>query len=1442
MIPYARFYRAFGIRRPEFLLAPPLPTINKLNFPFFSVYHYFGTGVGDLGPSQSDPMIAAQPSLSVIEHIDHLSELEGNPRRLPVALTMLIRKHRTLNNRFVPLKRLDTVARNQRTLIAFNYSLIDTAYRYPRNRLAIKFKNENKLSTVIDKVNQISKEISHQHYLMVDLPEFLPSISELRMAMRVTSPQVLQRFSDFDTFFLYQLWLWLGRDRSLSMFSKLSDEAARLTNIVFRDAGRFSVLNLGQVDSWRKLEREELQEVEDEDFKNGMKDKVTIQKSFLMMMVNMTSARSEIVPENIEDVDSPTEAEFDASAVSEDKDVSDTTQQEEQSEAPEDKNQIDSDEIDRALTSLDMIGTQMPVMDEDPDVSDIVDEHDASPEIKPLKIGKISQFSVQTPMRLKATQEDLDLPPYASNFMEVLNEVADSGALGAAEYRRLSEQSKSYLQIKAPDGSKLGDFIDVKPQDTEIKTIAKVPDIGNVFDKSMLESTLLDFTNNYVEKYLQRDVGSMVVSLQNSGVLIKDYEVQEINTVLGSYYSYSVGVKPIQGQPSVFHFRIPKVNEEGQFVVNGTKYFMRMQRGDLPIRKIHAGRVALTSYYGKVFVDRCSRKVHNYGRWICDQIRSMGIDDTNPLVSNMIPGHVYHNDSKLPRLYTTLSMEFVEFTVLNDRDDLGGSYRLYFDYNKRLETFGLGEDNSLEKDGSVVCGTHSDGSIVVMKDDLFFKSSFDSQSKTYSLTPIADLTYLLHLEDKNVPLDFAEVLVFGQPVPVGVVLAYYSGLSRLVKSLGIEPRIVPTGKRVHLQPHEWAMYFEDETWVFNRKDRMASMVLGGWRDYIKASINYPVHEFDKKDVYLNLLESKQLGARYIREIDLLKQMFIDPITNRLLVKLEEPTTWVGLLTRSCELLLTDEHPSEIDTAYMRIKGYERLAGAVYGELVRGLRVHNARGNKARHKLEHNPYAVWMAIAQDPSKEQVCETNPIQDLKEREAVTYSGTGGRSARTMSKRTRIYHRNEMGTISESTVDSSDVGVNVFTSANPQFNCLEGISNPYEKGKTGNSSLLSTSALVSPASDQDDPKRTLMVAIQHRHTVGCKSYRQNPVRTGYEQVVPHRVSSTYAVTAKKPGNVVSSSADGIIVKFDDGEEKGYQVGTSFGKASGLIIPHRLITPLKAGDRFEIGQAITYNPEFFEPDMINPKQIVWKSGITITTALLESTDTLEDSSAVSESVSDLLKTTVTNIRPIVVSFDNAVFRMVREGDNLETSDILCIIEDATGGSSRMLDEETINTLQALSSQTPTAKNKGFVARVEVFYHGDKADMSPSLRELADASDRALAKRCKAQGQKVFTGSVDSDYRVNNEPLFLDQAVINVYITSEVKVGVGDKGVFGNQLKTVFGRVFSDNCKTQSGVKVDAIFGAKSVDDRIVDSPIFIGTTAALLEVIAKKVIEAYES
>lgn len=67
------------------------------------------------------------------------------------------------------------------------------------------------------------------------------------------------------------------------------------------------------------------------------------------------------------------------------------------------------------------------------------------------------------------------------------------------------------------------------------------------------------------------------------------------------------------------------------------------------------------------------------------------------------------------------------------------------------------------------------------------------------------------------------------------------------------------------------------------------------------------------------------------------------------------------------------------------------------------------------------------------------------------------------------------------------------------------------------------------------------------------------------------------------------------------------------------------------------------------------------------------------------------------------------------------------------------------------------------------------------------------------------------------------------------------KGVFANQMKTVFSKVIQDVITTESGVVVDAVFGGKSINARIVNNPVDIGTTNTLLEVIGRKAFEIYK-
>lgn len=66
--------------------------------------------------------------------------------------------------------------------------------------------------------------------------------------------------------------------------------------------------------------------------------------------------------------------------------------------------------------------------------------------------------------------------------------------------------------------------------------------------------------------------------------------------------------------------------------------------------------------------------------------------------------------------------------------------------------------------------------------------------------------------------------------------------------------------------------------------------------------------------------------------------------------------------------------------------------------------------------------------------------------------------------------------------------------------------------------------------------------------------------------------------------------------------------------------------------------------------------------------------------------------------------------------------------------------------------------------------------------------------------------------------------------------------MFANQMKTVFSEVYDRPVYSESGLEIDAIFGQKSIDDRIVSNPAIIGTTTTLLEVGFFKALAVYRA
>ena len=1463
LIQYNNFYKSFGIRRLSQMVAPPLPMLTRLSIPANSYYHYVGVGALDDGPTEDTTALHKNRNRPfVLSTIKELTAQEGNPRLLTVPVDRIVRQHFTRNPRFRPMRDLSAVERDPQTIGIFNYSFLYRMYRYQRNIYSNLYRWKNIHDTVWSKIAQVAASSSRNQFIEFELPRVLPSVTMFNTMEHSMTQKLATAFSYSESIILLELWKWLGDDRDKSMIAKIDPKFYDRVNIIFRESNRFLVVNLGVLDSFRNPSKREKEENPELENKHAGADPERMQRNMLRLAMSLTAARDDTVPENLDDEDKkpdvkaenqlktgsvPEVVKVDPSGKSDKKPISpvDAPKVPKPHGTPTPETDQFVDEVDREEREEKELEENAAVLDQAPaPTEEEIFNSNIDADLESLATIADNVYGDE-PEEAEAIQ--YVIPEAHSPEQAIVahaNALADAGGWPATEYKRAIEAAGRYKHIEAPDKTPLGEFVKIHPHMTQIKEVTKIPDRQTIIDKTMIQTSLLDFDHRYVKDVMQRDVANMAVSLQNAGVLVQDYRVHEVEDITGGRMEYAIKVKPLQGTPSTLRFKMPRVEKDGSYRINGVTYRTRKQRGDLPLRKLSPTRVALTSYYGKVFIERSPKKVNDYGRWLRDNIMRIAVSSDLGIVTHIEPGEAFDPAFPAPRLYTMLAQGLRAFSIKVKRNGADSEWKMIFDHTRVHTLFGE-EANALTmvKGAShggkyVMFGTTSDGFVLVMdKNNAIYE--LDSKGEP---VPMPSMEEMLGLAGYKTPVEFAELRVFGKMIPVGVVLSYLMGLEELCKRLNIRPTVVPVGQRAGLVQGEWAINFQDETWKFSRDDVLATLVLGGWKDYRETTANYNHHEFNRRDVYLNVLEENGLSVRYLRELDLMAQMFIDPIAKELLAEMKEPQTWTELLLRATSLLETDQHPHELDARYMRIKGYERFSGLLYNELVRSLRVHNAKGAKAMHPLEINPYAVWIAISEDPAKDQSLEINPIKELKEIEAVTYAGTGGRSGRSMVKRTRAFHPTDKGIISEATSDSSDVGINTFLTADPKFKNLRGMADPYIVGKSGATSGLSTSTLISPAADRDDMKRANFTSIQHAHGIACTGYHQAQVRTGYEQVIPYRVGATYAAMAKHNGSVLSMTATGIIVTYDNGETEGFEIGRKYGNAAGLTVPHDIVTPLKPGDTFVTGDPVIYNTGFFEPDFFNPKHIVWKSSTSSKTALLESTDTLEDSCALSTRLSQKLKTQITKLRTIVVNFDQQVHKLVSVGDQVEYDSILCVIEDAVSASSGVLDESTIDTLKVLTAQAPQAKIRGKVERVEMFYHGEKEDMSSSLRTIATESDQKLTSRLRSQGKRVFNGHVDENYRVENDALQLDSVAINVYISTEVAAGVGDKGVFGNQLKTVFGRVYSDNVRTQSGVPIDAIFGAKSVDNRIVMSPFLIGTTATLLNVIAKKALEVYKS
>lgn len=1086
LLSYELFVRRFGLRKPTQLMNPIINKEETFKLPKCSIYHFVGDGKVN-GPSQDDPIFPDNKRVIPIYHVTELESFLGKPRLLPGQPQQWIREFQIKNRRFRKVSSVSMATRDPLVPFVVNYSLIDRRYRYIQDMYADYNRWFNLEATILHNTNEVAGQTSFQNFIFLTLPEVLPTLSLLNQASKQMNITIMKKFGDGNSFMIFEFWKWLGEERDTSLLKSIEPENYSKINFVFKDSGNWVTFNLGTLNSWRIATKEE-REANPDAPKKGFPPK-KIQKLFLRYLMSLASMRAggtdilQSLDKQVNDTSKiitkkPDENKTVGVSPTEDNEVTDETsinpkvttvnnKTNEVSVPEHPKNEtVVHDTETKTLSSMQNDETDLDLEIDDTTGEFIIDDKEAAQieddlEAMEKMVSNMKENRDKVNHLVSLLANDNDTPE--ESIMKEVDDLADSGTMTAAEYRRYKTLATRYKEIIYPSTNKTLENIAVTDKKAlNLEEPKPFKDSVAVFDKSMLESSIHDFDEKYIKETMNANEAGVILSMQKAGICVTDIEKERVDDATGSYDTIRIKTQPVVGAPSTLWMKLPVIDDEGNFTSNGTKYRIRKQRGDLPIRKIAPNKVTLTSYYGKATVIRSNKKVTDYGEWLRNNIMAMGLDMDDNTVQELKPSNAFNPSIKVPRLYSLLGMRFSGFKL--------GGYEWVLDYKEHTAFFTPEELNTWEKNGSILVGKNPDNKDLLLMDSKSYLYTIKDLKGVPEMMPTSTIEGMLGLDRLKAPVDITTIKVLGKIIPIGFLLAYHLGLEKLIDSLGVSYRRVPKDGRLDMRDDEWRLVFGDESLIFSRDDVIPSMILAGLKDFHRELLKYSVYEFDRKDVYLNLLEAQSLSPRYLREIDLMFKMFVDPITKDILEEMDEPTSFMGLLTRATELLVTDENPGEVDPRYTRTKGFERIPGAMYNELVKAIRVQNGRVGRAKVPIDLNPYAVWRTITSDPAVVVANEINPIQNLKESEAVTYGGNGGRTSQTMVKHTREYHKNDLGTVSEATVDSSDVGINIFLSTNPNFKSVYGISKPINPDTVKPSSLFSTSFLMAPGADMDD------------------------------------------------------------------------------------------------------------------------------------------------------------------------------------------------------------------------------------------------------------------------------------------------------------------------------------------------------------------------------------
>jgi len=1041
---FKEWYRKYGTRKMTDFVTPKLINLDNIFYPRNTIIHFYNMD-SNIFPTTNISYLRNIKKGIVTNLVDYNKPVFDVKKKTVSETTFNNNlKRRFTDFKIVPPSKLNKQIENNHSLIRkyniiYNYSFINQFYRYKNLYLDEYYKFRNIGNTIfsnIININNMNFKPSEQpnHFVIMNLPSTFYSRQILLkyIHQKWTNRQLLNLFFDYNRLNILELFKAIIKEFKIETKYDLIRKKRDLdsVNILFVLEDKGIIINLGILFSMLKTYPE-----------LDYNTKVEPDKMFKLLHY-MLHAMYVLPGFTVDEIETGKHEEKikDILNIKEKTNLSNIVDNEDNSkvylvEEIDDNTVIDDEkEIDKIIEK-----------DEETEL-DIDEEIKTIPKYKHIK-------------EMLTTDDNP-----ATDVDKTLEAIAKDMDLDNKKLTKIKKQFEEVLNTPSPFGDEntIKDLLEISEHEIEIKSEEKkLPNVKVAFDKKMLEDPITTIDKKYIKHVYKKDITRTVFSLQRAGMLVKDYKVEKEDSILGEYEIHEITFTDIKKGTHKVKLKLPTINEDGVYSMSGNRYLLRKSRQDLPIKKIAFNRVSLSSAYGKLFIDKAPLKKYDIGFSIKKQLTKM-LD--NNKIRNLVLGNEIPPDLKLPIEYTWF-MRYIKSFRLNN-------IFFNFDYENREKIViekGLKLED-IEKDGYVICGTIDNDILVIDKDNVLYRY----KNKKY--IKIGKLIDVVGLDKKKLTRDYSMVKIYKNYTPVVFMLMFYLGLDNMFKILNID-YVKYEGNKQNKDENTIVFKTKFSTYFVKPKNEKEMMLLKGLTHWKKECKSYPDNVFNDKDLMLSFFRDLKIPLNVITEIELLDNLFIDPVTANTLKQMKEPTTFTGLLLRANELLADDNyiHPQSLK-GYV-IKGYERIPQMVYNKMVEAIRNKKNEEFFGRNRLVFDPYSVWRILNEDSASVLEDDLNPIIYLKQKEDVTYTGFLGRKKESMSKSTRELHPDDVGVISEGHKDSGDVGISAYLSANPIIKNLRGMKG--EEKELSFSNILSTSALLAPFSTTDDSKRLTLASL---------------------------------------------------------------------------------------------------------------------------------------------------------------------------------------------------------------------------------------------------------------------------------------------------------------------------------------------------------------------------